>query len=245
MAKIGITGTGSLIGQAIIKSIKQSSFKDEQLVGMDYFEDTIGSHWTDKNHILPDILDENIPEEIWLEKVLFILEKEKLDILFIGVDFELHLFSKYKEYLENKTSCIIVVSGENTILIADDKYLTYEFLKENYLYYPSTFLESEIHDAIKTNKISFPMIIKPRNGYRSVDVYLVHNIKDLENKIKTISNPVIQESIGNEDTEYTCGVIKLNDEIKESIVLRRDLKDGNTSKTYLKHDYPIIIKERE
>ena len=61
MANIGITGTGSLIGQAIIKSIKQSSFKNERLIGIDYFTETIGSYWTDKNYILPDILDKDIP----------------------------------------------------------------------------------------------------------------------------------------------------------------------------------------
>jgi len=56
MATICVTGTGSLIGQAIIKSNKSSCFKNERLRGVDNFETTIGSYWTDENHILPDIL---------------------------------------------------------------------------------------------------------------------------------------------------------------------------------------------
>lgn len=240
MITIGITGTGSLIGQAIIKSIKQSPFKNSRLIGMDYFRDTIGSYWTDKNYILPDILDQKVAEEIWLEKVLSIIIENKINILFIGVDFELYLFAKYKDFIENKTSCTVVVSSKESIEIADDKYLTYKFLKENGLYHPSTFLESEINQAIESNIIDFPMIVKPRNGYRSIDVYMVKDAEELRDKIQKVSDPVIQECIGTKDSEYTCGVIVING-IKKSIVLRRDLKDGNTSSAYYQKDFPEII----
>ena len=243
MSIIGITGTGSLIGQAVIKSIKKSKFSNEKLIGIDYFENTIGSYWVDENYLLPDILKDEISEDIWYKKVLSIIIESKIDILFIGVDFELHLFAKYKKEIGNKTSCIVVVSGNNTISIADDKLLTSKFLKDNNLYYPLSFLADEIGEAIRNNVISFPMIIKPRNGFRSVDVFVVNNQKELDNKISKIKDPVIQEHIGDKDSEYTCGVITFNNEVKESIVLRRDLKDGNTSTTYLRNDYPKIIKD--
>lgn len=243
MITIGITGTGSLIGQAIIKSIKKSSLKGYSLVGMDYFTNTIGSYWVDKNFILPDIFKDSKIEEEWLNQVLFIINNNKIDILFIGVDFELRLFAKYKALIEEQTSCIIIVSDENTIEISDDKYLTYKMLKKNNLYYPSTFLKSEINSAIKNGLINFPMIIKPRNGYRSINVFLVKTQEELNSRMQQVPNPVIQEYIGSKDSEYTCGVIAFNGEVKESIVLRRDLKDGNTSTTYLSNNYPLIIKE--
>lgn len=243
MYTIGITGTGSLIGQAIIKSIKKSAFKNEKLIGMDYFFNTIGSYWVDKNYILLDILDKNVEEEDWLLNIINIIKDEHINILFIGVDFELHLFAKYKLYIEEETSCIIVVSNKKTIEIADDKYLTYKFLKENSLYHPKTFLKNEIHKAIKDKEIDFPLVIKPRNGYRSINVFIVSNENELNEKLEIVPNPVIQECVGSKNTEYTCGVIVLNNEVKESIVLRRDLKDGNTSTTYFSHSYPKIIKE--
>ena len=210
---------------------------------MEYFENTIGSYWTDENYILPDILDHTITEEVWLDVILSVIKGKKIDVLFIGVDFELHLFAKYKKYIEKETTCVVVVSSEETIAIADDKYLTFEFLKNNNLYFPLSFLDTDIEKAIESNEISFPMIVKPRNGYRSVDVYVVKDTIDLKDKINIVSNPVIQEYVGNSDTEYTCGVITFDNNVKESIVLRRDLKDGNTSTTYLKNDYPPIIKK--
>ena len=40
MSVIAVTGTGSLVGQAIIKSIKKTEFKNNKLIGMDYFDST-------------------------------------------------------------------------------------------------------------------------------------------------------------------------------------------------------------
>jgi hypothetical protein len=243
MYVIGITGTGSLVGQAIIKSIKKSSFKNELLIGMDYFSDTIGSFWVDKNYVLPDILNKSIKEKDWIENIINIINVEKINILFIGVDFELRLFAKYKLYIENNTSCIVIVSDEKTIQIADDKYETYKFLKENGLYYPKTYLKEDIKIAINNKDVTFPLIIKPRNGYRSINVFIVSNLKELNEKLEIIPNPIIQEYIGSKDTEYTCGVIVLDNKVKESISLRRDLRDGNTINTYFNINYPKIIKK--
>ena len=243
MNNIAVTGTGSLIGQAIIKSIKSSRFKSNKLIGMDYFSDTIGSHWTDSNYVLPDILDDDVDNRIWVDFIVSVIQENKVKILFIGVDFELYLFSKYKHYIENLTSCVIVVSDKKTIKIADDKYLTYKFLKDNHFNYPLTFLTTEIDNAIVKQEITFPMVVKPRNGYRSRNIYVVRDKIELYEKIQLIENPIIQEYIGNDKTEYTCGVITFHGNVKQSIVLKRDLKDGNTSRTYLKNSFSKDIKE--
>ena len=106
-----------------------------------------------------------------------------------------------------------------------------------------TFLQSEVDDALDVKELHFPMIVKPRNGYRSVDVHLVNDKTELNDKIHSTLNPVIQEYIGTEKTEYTCGVIAFNGDVKKSIVLNRTLKDGNTITTYLDHNFPVIIKD--
>lgn len=242
MSVVAITGTGSLFGQAIIKSIKNSSFKNSTLIGMDYFKNTVGSNWVDKNFVLPDILDIAVTDSMWLKRVQSIIKDNQVEILFIGVDFELPLFSKYKKQIERLTACIVIVSDEKTIEIADDKYLTYKFLKDNNFNYPLSFLESEIDAAIDVDLIHFPMIIKPRKGYRSVDVHVVHDRSNLNQKISCIKNPIMQEYIGSKETEYTCGVIAFNGDVKKSIVLNRTLKDGNTYTTSLRADFPSVIK---
>lgn len=234
--RIGITGTGSLIGQAIIKSIKASVFKNEAyLVGMDYFENTVGSYWCDKNYILPDLLKVDLLD-VWKQKIKEVISENKIQILFIGVDFELMHFALLKEQLENETHCRVIVSNQEVIRIADDKYLTSVFLKENGLSYPETYTA----ENLDKKKIVYPCIVKPRIGFRSRGVHKVNNEEDLIHRIETTQNPIIQELVGDDEKEYTCGVIYL-DEFIDSIALRRVLKEGNTSVAYYEKDVPQIV----
>ena len=238
MINIGVTGTGSLIGQAIIKCIKGSKFSEKSnLVGFDYFSKTVGSYWRNTNYVLTDIYKSPEKQEFWLKEIEEIIENEKLQFLFIGVDFELPLFAKYKNELEKKSNIKILVSSTEVIEIGNDKYKTANFLKMNGLYYPETIL---FKDCIPS-EITYPVILKPAVGARSRGVYVVKNSLDLIEKATTIDMPVVQELVGNDDTEYTCGVLMLDDNFISSIILRRTLKEGNTSKAYYKKDYPEII----
>lgn len=233
---IGITGTGSLVGQAIIKSIKNSIFKDKvELIGMDYFTETVGSFWCNKNYVLPDLLNEKLIHE-WLYKIIDIITENKIQILFIGVDFELIHFAIFKEKIEQESSCRIVVSRKEVIEIADDKYLTFEFLKKNKLNFPETF----IYDYSKNIVIEYPCIIKPRIGFRSRGVYKINSEQELKEKGKKIKNTIVQELVGDENSEYTCGVVYL-DKLIGSIVLKRKLKEGNTSIAEYEENTPQII----
>lgn len=234
---IGITGTGSLIGQAIIKSIKRSKYSEEyNLIGFDYFKNTVGSFWCNQNFILPDLLQAD-QEKLWINKLEILIKEQEIKILFIGVDFELPVLARYKEQIEIKTKCKIIVSSETVINIGNDKYLTYLFLKENGLSYPETLLP----ENCDFSELKFPLIIKPRVGARSVGVYKVNSIAELQTALGKVENPIIQELVGDDSTEYTCGVLSLDGSLQKSIALNRSLKDGNTFISEYKATYPSII----
>ncbi|MFT5250185.1 MAG: carbamoyl-phosphate synthase large subunit [Ulvibacter sp.] len=237
---VGITGTGSLIGQGIIKSIKNSEISNNyRLVGFDYFKNTVGSFWCSKNYILPDILSEKVSESIWLNSLIEKIEVENLNILFIGVDFELPILASERERIENRTGCKVIVSSMEVIKKGNDKYLTYKFLKDNGLAYPETYLPDEIDFM----SLSFPVIVKPRVGARSVGVYKVNNILELESKLNIVNNPIIQEYVGDDTTEYTCGIICFDGELKAQIPLRRSLKAGHTHISNYTSSFPNSIYE--
>ncbi|PBQ31524.1 ATP-dependent carboxylate-amine ligase [Sphingobacteriaceae bacterium] len=237
---IAVTGSGSLIGQAVIKSVQRSELNDKiNFIGLDYFENTVGSFWCSKNILLPDILNPTVSHTAWLTVILDTLKANNVKLLFVGVDFELPLFAKYKSQIEESTGAIVLVCPEDVISIADDKYLTYEFLKQNDLAYPQSWLPEEVDPS----SLNYPLIVKPRKGARSVGVSKVNDPKELPKALAMAKEPVIQELVGNDETEYTCGVIFLNGELKRSIVLRRHLKAGNTYLSYYKKDFPSIISE--
>ena len=71
MINIGVTGTGSLVGQAIIKSIKQCvNFNNSKIIGFDYVENTVGSYWCHKTFLLPDILKKNVERNTWINEIV-------------------------------------------------------------------------------------------------------------------------------------------------------------------------------
>lgn len=226
---IGVTGTGSLIGQAIIKSLKLSDLKDRvTIVGLDYFENTMGSYWADRNYLLPDILRPGVTEAEWLAQLSQVIKKDRLEYLFIGVDFELPILAKNKERLFEDTGCVVVVSDPEVIRVGDDKYKTYQFLVQHGISAPKTVLYADYREG----DIEFPCIVKPAVGQRSRGVSIAKNMDELKAAASSIRGPVIQELIGDPSCEYTCGAICLDGEVKEVISLRRDLKEGNTSDAY-------------
>jgi len=237
MVNIGITGTGSLIGQAIIKSIQRSGESDNyNLIGFDYFENTVGSFWCSENHVLPDLLDKNLKDQ-WLEELIRIIKDKKIKVLFPGVDFELEPLSQHKDLIYKETGCSVIVSSSDVIRIGNDKYLTYKFLKDNNLNYPKTYLPQEIGSS----SLDYPVILKPRIGARSVGVFKIKNKEELNSALIDANEPIIQELIGNDNSEFTCGVIAFNGEVKQMIAIKRSLKGGNTFISEFKKDFPIEI----
>jgi len=235
---IAVTGIGSLIGQAVIKSIHRSNLNDKiNIIGFDYFNDTVGSFWIDEKYILPDILNPEKTQEEWLDVIVKVIIDRDVKLLFVGVDFELPIFAKYKEDIEKKTGTIVMVSSTEVVEIADDKYLTYKFLKNNGLLYPESFLPGEID----YDKLKYPVIVKPRKGARSVGVYKVKDKAHLLGVLEKTDGPVIQECVGSDVDEFTCGTIYLNGKLKKIIVLRRSLKEGNTFISHYRNDFPDII----
>jgi len=234
-----ITGTGSLIGQAIIKSLRNVYRHNEwRLIGCDYFTNTVGGYWCDKNYVLPDILQPGLLMN-WRDAIFKIVEENAIRIIYIGVDFELLRFEEIKQELEDKFRCTVVVSPKKTLEIGDDKYKTYQFLKDNGLNYPATFL---IDDEKKV-ALKYPYILKPRVGARSKGVYVISSDEELFEKSKYVNEGIVQELIGSSEEEYTCGAICLEGELISSIALKRTLKEGNTFFAEYRKDYPSQIYE--
>lgn len=221
-----VTGTGALIGQAIIKSLLKSGVREDIcIIGCDYFDNSVGSFWCERNYILPDLLKEDLVNA-WKEAVIDIIRKEGICILFVGVDFELRYFADMKKEIENDYGCKVIVSDRRVIDIGNDKYDTYRFLKNNGINAPDTFLLDEANEKL----INFPIVIKPRIGARSRGVYFVNNMseyRDIFEKCKG-KDYIIQKAIGSMNTEYSCGILYWEGEFINSIVLKRILKEGNT-----------------
>lgn len=233
---IGITCVDSLVGQGIIRSIRKSDLADRvDITGFEYFKDTLGGHWVDRTYIMPDILKRGVKQDSYIEKLITHIKAHGIKLLFIGIGFELEMMAGNKKRIEDETGCTVIVSSVKVIDIAEDKYKTYLFLKENGIFCPDTWLPSEIEE------VRYPAIVKPRTGSGSRGLSLVKNRQELENTLKTLKNPVIQENVGKMENEYTCGVTFFKGEVKTAICLRRTLRHGNTYAAFNSPDTPESV----
>ena len=232
MTRVLVTGAGAVLGQGIIKSLQSATTRCE-IIAADPNPLSLGLYWADQAELLPMANDPAYPAAIEA-----LLDKVRPDIVLIGTDVELGIFAEHRHEWERKYATRILVSDPATIEIADDKYATARFLESHGLDMPLSVLPEDraaLDNLIAT--VGFPLIVKPRRGARAVGVSLVHNHAELEQALHGRTGLVVQQLAGPDDQEFTAGVLFFEDEVKASIVLRRDLRDGNTYRAFV-GDYP-------
>jgi carbamoyl-phosphate synthase large subunit len=224
--KVLVSSAGSLLGQGIIRSLQGCKVCEPDIVACDPDPRSPGLYWTKHSRLLPFAKDKN-----FIDKFSLLLNEEKPDMVCIGTDAELPLLSLHKNELEIAHKTKIIVSDPNVINIANDKYLTYKFLKDNGFEAPHSCLPGQEKELI--DRCGFPLIVKPRVGARSVGLHKVKNKNELTIALNEVPNAIIQECVANNNNEYTAGSICFDNECKATIVMRRDLRDGNTFRAYV------------
>ena len=200
--KVLVTGINSGVGQSIYKSLKLSRLKLNILIG-DITPISIGLIYPEKFLILPKVEKKNS-----LKKIIEIIKKKKIDILFIGSEYDLLFFSQNKIIIEKITGAKIAVSDSGIIEKFLDKYKTYQFLKTSKLNYPKTY---ELKNKKIPKNIKYPIVLKNKFGTSSKQVYVIKNDFEFKNHIKSLNHPILQEFLyknNDELLEYTCSFFK-------------------------------------
>ena len=182
------------------------------------------------------------------ESIIDLCIDNNIDVIFVGSDIELAIFSKNKEIIESKTSAKIITNPSNVIEICRNKYKTFEFLKKNNLNYIPSCLTEDSDEFIKENK--FPVIVKPCEGFGSKFLNIVKDKTELNYAISIIENygwtPLIQKYLKDDNKEFTTGITidKNGKNIMSSIVIKKILKHGQTYKAII-DKFPEIKKISE
>jgi carbamoyl-phosphate synthase large subunit len=173
----------------------------------------------------------------YVDRLTSLIELERPDMIIPGTDVELAVFAAHRGDWETRFRTNVVVSSPDVVRTADDKYLTFQFLREHGFEAPDSCLAGEEAELVR--RVGFPLIVKPRIGARSVGVVKVVDEKGLSRAIAEGNNVVIQECVATDADEYTAGVLVFDGVCEASIVMRRDLRDGNTYRAYVE-DFPEL-----
>lgn len=222
--KVLVTGAGALLGQGILRSLARSEL-DVELVAVDPSPLSAGLYWVQRRHQVPMAAD-----PAYLEVFESILEAERPDAVLVGTDVELLILAEHRHALEARHGTHIIVSSPDVVRIADDKYATARFLIEHGFPAPASCLPGGEEALIE--QVGFPLVVKPRVGARSVGLSVVHDRRALAEAVAGLPAPVIQECVADASAEYTAGTLTFDGVCEASIVMRRDLRDGNTYRAY-------------
>ena len=215
MHKVLVTGIGGMVGQGVLRNLKNSG-KSLHIIGVNILEVSAGNHLCDRVVKVPYAYDPN-----YIERMLEICKNEKVELIIPTTDYEGFILSKNA----SKFPCEIAVSGESAVDIFLDKYKTYVEFHKNDIPFAASYLPSNYQGEFTKN------IVKPRDGRGSRDIHL-----NPKNPRSFDDSFVIQDLLeGDEIT--TSFYVDRNRKNIGSITFKRSLSQGATSVAEVVFEY--------
>ncbi|WP_077402450.1 ATP-grasp domain-containing protein [Cellulophaga omnivescoria] len=198
MEKINILFTCAGRRNYLINYFKEALYKKGVIIATDMQSNAPALVDADIAVTVPSIYD-----SAYINTLLTICKKYKVDAIISLNDLELPILSKSLDIFKEQGTRVIL-SSQKVINIAFDKWESYNFFKASNLHTPKTYIDYKLaYEDLKTGKLSFPLILKPRWGSASIGIETVYNFDELElvyklQKIKlknTILNTVSKNNI--------------------------------------------------
>jgi len=196
-------------------------------------------YFGNRHHIVPLTTD-----RYYIPIIESICDVEDVSLIIPTIDDELPIFGRVRERLEG-VGIRVAISSEETGLICNDKYETYQFCLRNDIPVPVTALAADINDR----KFRYPAIVKPRFGRGSVNVYTVQTEDHLRLFANYVPDALIQDYV--EGTEFTIDVLcNFNGKVisvvpRERLVIRAGVSDkGITRKNKEVMDFAADVATR-
>lgn len=228
--RVLVTGIGGGVGLGIIKALRLSSL-DPWIVGADIHLSSAGAQRVDATVVLPPLEATDDPETVLAD----VVATHGIDVVIPGSEYDLRTIAPIRASLAKRSGSTVICASADVIAVADDKWATAEFLRENGFHYPRSALAGSLDEAAAAaDAIGYPVILKPRRGASSKNVYRIRNADDLARWFPFVGGPVLQSEINvlpanGLGPEYTCSVFRAKDgTLTGPFVSRRRLRNGDS-----------------
>jgi carbamoyl-phosphate synthase large subunit len=208
---------------------------DPCIIGTDVTELSAALQLCDKRHIVKPV-----EHPKYLRQLLDIVAKDKVNLLVPTTDLDLKLLAVNKAKFDN-LGCCVLISKPEVIDICQDKRKTFRFLSKSGFGTPKT---ANARSALSMSKLTFPLFLKPWDGYAGRGTAMVKNRREMNVFAKRIPNCIVQEFV--EGVEYTCDVFVDFDMKVRTVVPRRriEVRAGEVSKGQVVKHERIMSKSR-
>lgn len=187
----------------------------------------------------------NDPE--YIDQLLSLCKQYDITLLVSLNDLELPILSEHRAEFK-KLGVNLIVSSKSVIDVCFDKYATYQWLIEKGYNTPATYLSvGDVMAAIDTGSLSWPLIVKPRQGSASIGVMKVHceeslraavtlvNFEVQTGQLSSVSHSdgsrlIIQQCI--EGEEYGLDVLNDFTHVTHQVMVKhkKSMRSGETDK---------------
>jgi len=227
--RVLITGIGGNVGQGVLKSLRASS-REFHIAGIDMEMLSAGFSLVDSYYQTPRT---SHPE--FHAALNRIAKEEQLEAIYVCSPSELEFFATHKDQIEAELNLSVFVNPPDVIQIGSDKLQTAEFLAEAGFHSPETVLAA---DEVGVQRLiahcGFPVIVKPRDGFSSRNVFVVNSTAEIAAAATLVPKLIVQQYLPDDAAEYTAATLSGADKkVCAHIVLRRDLLQGTTYRTEL------------
>lgn len=163
---------------------------NDRIIGTGHSEWTSGFRTCDLGVIMPAIFSSD-----YIPTLITLCQKQKIHALLSFADPDVDVLSRHLDELRS-VGVVPVIPSPIVNDICFDKYRTYLFLRERGFNTPETYTDFEqAVSAVDVGKIAFPLIVKPRCGSASRNLFKVHNINQLDVFFHYAPDMLIQELI--------------------------------------------------
>jgi carbamoyl-phosphate synthase large subunit len=226
--RVLVTGAGSGVGQGVMKSLRVSELP-VHLIAADVGPMNCGLYRADEALLLPRVEADGA-----LARIVAGIRKSKAQVVMVGSEFDLKFFAHHREEIQAETGAFVVASPLSTVEIAEDKWLTAEFLRQSGLPYAEASIAEDVEAATRTARAwGFPVVLKTRRGTASRHVHVVEDEASLGALFDVTPHPMLQRVIARPSewlrNEYTCSIFKCSDgAILGPFTARRTLRSGSS-----------------
>jgi carbamoyl-phosphate synthase large subunit len=191
-----VTCAGSMPAVGIINALKRQDEVAVRVIAADGSALSVGFQLADGHYTVPLASHPG-----FIDAVLEICKREKVNIVFPVIDEELLVFAQNRGRFEDE-GIRVVTNAPEVVALARDKYRTFEFCRREGIRVPDTYLP---HELPEEGHLEFPLIVKPRDGRGTVGVFKARNRRELDFFLDYVPNPMVQRFV--EGVEYTIDIL--------------------------------------
>jgi len=232
-----VLGVGGNVSQGILKALSLSKVK-HKVIGACISPLALGLYTVDRAYVSPTVYDTSFPE--W---ICGVCKKEHVHAILSGVEPVLAVLAHNSEKIFKETGAKCIVSNPTSLSIAADKLETCKWMEKhgfNYPRYAPSWDPGSLEGLVK--ECGYPLIAKMCHSKGSHGLIEIHEPSDLE-YISGKKGYVIQELLGDTDTEYTVGSFcDRSGNVRGTIAMRRYLLEGTTYRAEV-GDFPEVRAE--